>query len=208
MLLYNGVLTSIDLRSGMTLNKSALIAAIQGIDPVWVVASVPESLTDLLTKNTQLAVEIPALPSQQFKITDWQVLSNAQADTRTLSLRLFVANPDHKLKPGMSAIVKLQNDSQDYVLVPSQAIINTGDEQRVITQDEQGRFIPKHVKIYAEDSGKTAILSGLQAGEKIIMSGLFLIDSEANINGALERMREQPIDSANQHNMTEHQGAH
>lgn len=204
----SGVLTSFDLRSGMTMNKSALIATIQGIDPVWVVASVPESLTDLMTKDTQLTVEIPALPEQQFKITDWQILSNAQADTRTLSLRLFVANPDHKLKPGMSAIVKLQTESQDYVLVPSQAIINTGDEQRVITQDEQGRFIPKRIKIYAEASGKTAILSGLKAGEKIITSGLFLIDSEANINGALERMREQPADKTNQHNMTGHQGAH
>lgn len=204
----SGVLTSFDLRSGMTMNKSALIATIQGVDPVWVVASVPESLTDLLTKDTQLTVEVPALPKQQFKITDWQILSNAQADTRTLSLRLFVANPDHQLKPGMSAIVKLQTESQDYVLVPSQAIINTGDEQRVITQDEQWRFMPKRIKIYAEASGKTAILSGLKAGEKIITSGLFLIDSEANINGALERMREQPADTTNQHNMTGHQGAH
>lgn len=203
----SGVLTSFDLRSGMTMSKSATIATIQGIDPVWILASVPESLANLLTKESQLNVLVPGLSAQKFVVTDWQILANAQENTRTLTLRLLVENPQHLLKPGMSAIVELQTVSQPYLLVPSQAIIDTGDEQRVITQDEQGRFIPKQVKIYGEANGQTAILSGLQAGEKVVTSGLFLIDSEANINGALERMREQPDLDTRQSNMVDHQGA-
>ncbi|RKS85272.1 Cu(I)/Ag(I) efflux system membrane fusion protein [Orbus hercynius] len=200
----SGVLTSFELRSGMTVSKAAIIATIQGIDPVWVVAAMPESLTDFITADTQLTVAAAALPGQHFEVQKWQVLSSAQENTRTLSLRLFVGNPDHLLKPGMSATVSLATKSQPYLLIPSQAIINTGDEQRVITQDGQGRFIPKQVKIYAEASGKTALLSGLQAGDKVVTSGLFLIDSEANINGALERMREQPAEHSN---MATDQGA-
>jgi Cu(I)/Ag(I) efflux system membrane fusion protein len=61
----------------------------------------------------------------------------------------------------------------------------------VITVDNEGRFVPKRVQVFHESAGVTAIRSGLQEGEKVVASGLFLIDSEANIAGALERMRAQ-----------------
>lgn len=199
----NGVLTSFDIRNGMTLNKSATIATIEGIDPVWVVASLPESLSALLNEHSVLTVSSRALPGQSFVVKDWQILADAQSATRTLSLRLIVDNPNHTLKPGMTATVQLATTSDDYVLVPSQAIIDTGLEQRVITQDRDGHFIPKTVSIYAESQGQTALLSGLTVGEKVVTSGLFLIDSEANINGALERMRQTPATQTLQH--TDHQ---
>jgi len=199
----NGVLTSFDIRNGMTLNKSATIATIEGIDPVWVVASLPESLSALLNEHSVLTVSSRALPGQSFVVKDWQILADAQSATRTLSLRLTVDNPNHTLKPGMTATVQLATTSDDYVLVPSQAIIDTGLEQRVITQDRDGHFIPKTVSIYAESQGQTALLSGLAVGEKVVTSGLFLIDSEANINGALERMRQTQATQTLQH--TDHQ---
>lgn len=199
----NGVLTSFDIRNGMTLNKSATIATIEGIDPVWVVASLPESLSALLNEHSVLTVSSRALPGQSFVVKDWQILADAQSATRTLSLRLTVDNPNHTLKPGMTATVQLATTSDDYVLVPSQAIIDTGLEQRVITQDRDGHFIPKTVSIYAESQGQTALLSGLTVAEKVVTSGLFLIDSEANINGALERMRQTPATQTLQH--TDHQ---
>lgn len=199
----NGVLTSFDIRNGMTLNKSATIATIEGIDPVWVVASLPESLSGLLNEHSVLTVSSRALPGQSFVVKDWQILADAQSATRTLSLRLTVDNPNHTLKPGMTATVQLATTSDDYVLVPSQAIIDTGLEQRVITQDRDGHFIPKTVSIYAESQGQTALLSGLAVGEKVVTSGLFLIDSEANINGALERMRQTQATQTLQH--TDHQ---
>ncbi|MDM9276351.1 efflux RND transporter periplasmic adaptor subunit, partial [Citrobacter koseri] len=64
-------------------------------------------------------------------------------------------------------------------------------EQRVITVDHEGRFVPKQVAVFHESQGLTAIRSGLTEGEKVVSSGLFLIDSEANISGALDRMRVQ-----------------
>ncbi|HCC6035054.1 TPA: efflux RND transporter periplasmic adaptor subunit, partial [Klebsiella pneumoniae] len=78
----------------------------------------------------------------------------------------------------------------------SKALIDSGSEQRVITVDNEGRFVPKIVQAFHESAGVTAIRSGLQEGEKVVASGLFLIDSEANIAGALERMRAQPPDAA------------
>jgi Cu(I)/Ag(I) efflux system membrane fusion protein len=75
------------------------------------------------------------------------------------------------------------------LLIPSKALIDTGTEQRVITVDNEGRFVPKQVAVFHESQGLTAIRSSLTEGEKVVSSGLFLIDSEANISGALDRMR-------------------
>ena len=116
--------------------------------------------------------------------------------TRTLQLRLQVNNPDEALKPGMNAYLQLTSESAPMLLIPSKALIDSGSEQRVITVDNEGRFVPKIVQVFHESAGVTAIRSGLQEGEKVVASGLFLIDSEANIAGALERMRAQAPDAA------------
>lgn len=187
----SGVLTSFDVRSGMTVNKSGIIGTIQGIDPIWVTASLPESLLGLLSDKVNFTVSVSAFPDQVFQVTDWTILSDAQAETRTISIRLLVDNPRQSLKPGMSASVQLKIESTDYLLIPSQAVIDSGEQQRVIVQDDNGTFVPKRIKIFRESNGETAILSGLQAGEKVVTSGIFLIDSEANISGALDRLHQE-----------------
>ena len=75
------------------------------------------------------------------------------------------------------------------LLIPSQAVIDTGKEQRVIVVDAEGRFVPKSIHVLHESQQQSAIGSGLNEGDAVVVSGLFLIDSEANITGALERMR-------------------
>ena len=110
--------------------------------------------------------------------------------------KIEVNNPDEALKPGMNAYLQLTSESEPMLLIPSKALIDSGSEQRVITVDNEGRFVPKIVQVFHESNGVTAIRSGLQEGEKVVASGLFLIDSEANIAGALERMRAQAPDAA------------
>lgn len=118
-------------------------------------------------------------------------MPGVDAATRTLQLRLQVNNPDEALKPGMNAYLKLNTQSEPMLLIPSKALIDTGAEQRVITLDADGRFVPKRVSVFHESQGVTAIREGLTEGERVVSSGLFLIDSEANIAGALDRMRTQ-----------------
>jgi Cu(I)/Ag(I) efflux system membrane fusion protein len=89
----------------------------------------------------------------------------------------------------MNAWLKLNTESQPMLLIPSEALIDSGDEQRAIVVNDEGRFIPKQVQVFHESQGVTAISTGLSEGEKVVSSGLFLIDSEANISGALDRMR-------------------
>lgn len=185
----DGVITAFDLRAGMNISKDNVVAKIQGMDPVWVSASVPESVAWLIKDASQFTLTVPAWPGKSFTISKWSILPSVDATTRTLQLRLQVDNPDEALKPGMNAYLKLKTQSEPMLLIPSKALIDTGTEQRVIAVDNDGRFVPKQVSVFHESQGLTAIRSGLSEGEKVVSSGLFLIDSEANISGALDRMR-------------------
>ncbi|AJF71488.1 copper resistance protein [Raoultella ornithinolytica] len=188
----DGVITAFDLRTGMNIAKDNVVAKIQGMDPVWISASVPESIAWLIKDASQFALSVPAWPDKAFTISKWSMLPGVDAATRTLQLRLQVDNPDEALKPGMTAWLKLNAQSQPMLLIPSKALIDSGAEQRVITVDGDGRFVPKPVEVFQQSGDMTAIRSGIHEGEKVVASGLFLIDSEANISGALDRMRAKP----------------
>ena len=192
----DGVITAFDLRAGMNIAKDNVVAKIQGMDPVWVSVAVPESIAWLIKDASQFSIQVPAWPGKTFRISKWTLLPSVDSATRTLQLRLQVNNPDEALKPGMNAYLQLTSESAPMLLIPSKALIDSGSEQRVITVDNEGRFVPKIVQVFHESAGVTAIRSGLQEGEKVVASGLFLIDSEANIAGALERMRAQAPDAA------------
>ncbi|HHA2007975.1 TPA: efflux RND transporter periplasmic adaptor subunit [Enterobacter mori] len=185
----DGVITAFDLRTGMNISKDKVVAQIQGMDPVWISAAVPESIAYLLKDTSQFAVSVPAYPDTSFPVERWTLLPSVDPATRTLQVRLLVSNKDERLKPGMNAYLKLNTQSQDMLLIPSQAVIDTGKEQRVITVDAEGRFVPKPIHVLHESQQQSGIGSGLDEGESVVVSGLFLIDSEANITGALERMR-------------------
>ncbi|EML9984822.1 MULTISPECIES: efflux RND transporter periplasmic adaptor subunit [Citrobacter] len=187
----DGVITAFDLRAGMNIAKDNVVAKIQGMDPVWVTAAVPESIAWLIKDASPFSLTVPARPDKSFTVRKWTLLPSADATTRTLQLRLEVDNPDEALKPGMNAYLNLKTESEPMLLIPSKALIDTGSEQRVITVDGEGRFVPKPVSVFQASQGVTAIRSGLAEGEKVVASGLFLIDSEANISGALDRMRTQ-----------------
>ncbi|EAV2596674.1 efflux RND transporter periplasmic adaptor subunit [Salmonella enterica] len=186
----SGVITAFDLRTGMNISKDKVVAQIQGMDPVWISASVPESIAYLLKNTSQFTVSVPAYPGKTFNIEKWNILPSVDPATRTLQVRLQVSNPDELLKPGMNAYLKLNTQSSEMLLIPSQAVIDTGKEQHVITVDGKGRFVPKSIKILHESQNQTGIASGLSEGESVVVNGLFLIDSEANISGALERMHQ------------------
>lgn len=183
-----GVITAFDLRSGMNISTDKVVAQIQGMDPVWISAAIPESIAYLLKDSSQFVISVPAYPDKSFHVARWNLLPSVDPTTRTLQVRLQVANPDELLKPGMNAYLKLDTQSPEMLVIPSQAVIDTGHEQRVITVDGDGRFVPKSIQVLHESRHQTGV-AGLNEGESIVVSGLFLIDSEANITGALERMR-------------------
>jgi Cu(I)/Ag(I) efflux system membrane fusion protein len=185
----SGVVTSIDIYPGMNVDKDMTIAVIRGVDPIWAAAEVPERDMHMLDGGGRVRVSVPAWPDQVFYPVSSTVLSQASPDTRTVALRLALDNRQGLLKPGMSATVRLRASGGEAVLIPTQALIDLGDEKRVIVRSPQGRFVPRLVQALYSSQGKTALISGLEDGEEVVVSGLFLVDSETGLRGALERMR-------------------
>jgi Cu(I)/Ag(I) efflux system membrane fusion protein len=133
---------------------------------------------------------MPAWPGLVFYADSFTLLPRADQETRTVPMRLTLANPEGKLKPGLTATVRLRGMGEETLLIPSQSLIDLGEEQHVIIRAADGGFIPKKVQVARSSADQTAIASGLDPGDEIVVSGLFLIDSEANLRGALERMRQ------------------
>jgi len=131
--------------------------------------------------------ELAGFPGERFTGRVIAVLPTAQADSRTLTVRIELANRDGRLRPGMFATVHLGDTSRSALLVPSEAVIRTGKRTLVMLADGKGRFRPAEVRIGRDTGGQTEILAGLSAGEKVVASGQFLLDSEASLTGIAAR---------------------
>jgi Cu(I)/Ag(I) efflux system membrane fusion protein len=106
-------------------------------------------------------------------------------------------NKDHKLSPGMYLTLDLTNPAgEPQLVVPSEAIISTGERNVVIAAREGGGFDMVNVTLGSEQDGRTAILSGLSEGQSIVLSGQFLIDSEASLRSSLNRLETAAMPAA------------
>ncbi len=184
-----GVLLELDLRAGMTILPGQTLARINGLNSVWLDAEVPQAQAAGLAVGQPVSATFTPWPGRVFAGRIRALLPTLEQDTRTLQVRTEWSNPEGRLRPGMYAQVHLQKAlGPDRVLVPSEAVIATGKRNVVIVAGDGGHFRPAEVTVGHEDGGKTEILAGLQPGEKIVVSGQFLIDSEASLKGVLARM--------------------
>ncbi|MDR2502950.1 MAG: efflux RND transporter periplasmic adaptor subunit [Deltaproteobacteria bacterium] len=184
-----GVITVLDVYPGMNVDKNMTMATIQGTNPIWITADVPERDIPLVASGGRMRISVPAWPERVFYPDSFVLLPQVSQDTRTVPLRLSLSNADGLLKPGMTASIRLRGSGEEAILIPTQSLIDLGEEQRVITRAADGGFAPKIVRVMRHSRDKTALAEGLEEGEEVVVSGLFLIDSEANLRGALERMR-------------------
>jgi Cu(I)/Ag(I) efflux system membrane fusion protein len=132
---------------------------------------------------------VPSFPGQVFRGRVSAILPEVNAATRTLRARVELANPGGRLKPGMfAALVFAQGTGAKALLVPSEAVIRTGERSVVIVAESEGKFRPHDVELGVESGGKSEIRKGLSEGDKVVVSGQFLIDSEASLRATGTRM--------------------
>ncbi|WP_103102978.1 efflux RND transporter periplasmic adaptor subunit [Pseudomonas sp. LFM046] len=180
----NGVIRELEVRPGMALAAGQTLARINGIQRVWLEVAVPEAQAATLKVGQAVEARLPALPGEITRGVLAAILPEADPQSRTLRVRIELENPAGRLRPGMTAQVRLNQQSQgDALLVPSEAVIRTGKRALVMLADENGRFRPVEVQLGQESEGQTAVLAGLQAGQRVVASGQFLIDSEASLRG-------------------------
>jgi len=184
-----GVIGELGVREGMSVTPGMTLFRINGLARVWVNVEVPEAQASSIRPGTAISATVAAYPGQRFAGTVSAVLPEVNATTRTIRARVELANAGQRLKPGMFATVAISSpESRDAVLVPSEALIVTGERKVVVVDRGQGRFEPVDVVIGREESGKTEILKGIEAGTRVVASGQFLLDSEASLRGLERRM--------------------
>ena len=182
-----GVITTLDARAGVTLAAGQTLAQVNGLGTVWLNAAVPEVRAADVRVGQAATAELAGFPGERFTGRVIAVLPTAQTDSRTLTVRIELANRGGRLRPGMFATVHLGDTSRSALLVPSEAVIRTGKRTLVMLADGKGRFRPAEVRVGRDAGGQTEILAGLSAGEKVVASGQFLLDSEASLTGIQAR---------------------
>ena len=186
-----GVLNSLDVREGMTVPAGASLARINGLDSVWLEVAVPEAQITNLAPGQSVTARLPAFAGETLEGTIQAVLSQANLDSRTVRVRVELPNPQQRLRPGMTAEVTLSRNVEDALVIPSEAVIRTGRRALVMLAENEGRYRPVEVRIGREFDDKTEVLDGLEAGQQVVASGQFLLDSEASLRGLTARGLEQ-----------------
>ncbi len=184
-----GVVLELNVREGQKVMPGMPLVRIGDLSRVWITIEVPESLSSWVQRKGKAEARLSALPGRAFEGRVDYVYPGLDTATRTVRARLVFENRDGALKPGMYANVAiLAGTQQDAVQVPTEAVIRTGKRTVVIVAEGEGRFRPAEVTLGPEHEGTIVILTGLEEGQQVVTSGQFLIDSEASLRGAYQRL--------------------
>lgn len=189
----NGIVTELNARKGAQVAPGTNLYSLVDLSSVWVIAEIPENQGGWIHDGIPATITVSAYPDKKYSGRVEYVYPKVTEATRTLQVRVRLANPDGKLKPGMFANVSLSESARQNVLtVPSEAVITTGRRSVVIVADGDGKFHPVEVQLGRESGGQYEIMSGLSAGQNVLISGQFMIDSESNLKTALDRLQPPP----------------
>ncbi|HTD03888.1 efflux RND transporter periplasmic adaptor subunit [Undibacterium sp.] len=204
----SGVVAELAVREGMTVTAGAPMFRINGLATIWVNADIPENLAAQVRPGNAVEARTPSLPGTVFKGKVGAILPQVDPATRTLKARIELANPAGQLVPGMFATLNFSSEARkDILLVPTEALIQTGTRSVVMMAQGDGRFMPADVETGAEANGQTEIRKGLEAGQKVVVSGQFLIDSEASLKATATRMGDAPAPGNDQAAAITHHGS-
>lgn len=195
----DGVVTELAAREGTSFMPGAPLFRINGLQSVWVNAQVSERQVSMITATSTVKASATAWPGEQFTGRIAAILPDVDPQTRTLTVRVAFENPRSRLAPGMFMSLQFSTPvAGAQPVVPSEAVIMTGERSVVIVANEGSGFTVVDVTTGAEAGGKTAILKGLSAGQSIVLSGQFLIDSEASLNSTVSRLSAVGVETEKQ----------
>ncbi|WP_244325693.1 efflux RND transporter periplasmic adaptor subunit [Shewanella aestuarii] len=193
----DGFVSQLTIRHGMYVQPGDTLFEIVNLSNVWVIADVFENEQSWLEQGRPVEVTSSAQGLFDLESTIDYIYPELDPVTRAMRVRIKLTNPDKLLKPGTLVDVKLFGGPKRNVLsVPTEALILTGRENRVVVKRSDTGFVSLPVKVGMIAQGKAEIIEGLQAGDKVIVSGQFLIDSEASIQGSLQRLSSGNADAS------------
>jgi Cu(I)/Ag(I) efflux system membrane fusion protein len=185
-----GVVSEVLVREGQAVAPGTPLFRINGTDTLWLEAVIPQADSAGVRPGTPVEAFVSAIPGVSFSGEVEALLPQVDAASRSLRARVVLRNPNNQLVPGMFADVSIRGGSQAALpLVPTEALISTGADSRVIVVSADGSFHPTSVRTGRSSGGQIEVLEGLKGGERVVTSGQFLIDSEASLSGATDRLQ-------------------
>ncbi|MHB1122227.1 MAG: efflux RND transporter periplasmic adaptor subunit [Ramlibacter sp.] len=182
----SGIVTEKKAVQGMRFMPGEMLYQVTDLSSVWVIADVFEQDIGLVRNGSQATVRINAYPDKVFRGRITYVYPTMNADTRTVPVRVELANPGHLLKPAMFTQVQVQVGGKTPVIaVPDSAVIDSGTRQIVLVQAGEGRFEPRQVKLGARSENYVEVREGVKEGERVVVAANFLIDAESNLKAAI-----------------------
>jgi len=186
----NGFVIEKHAEEGEFIRSGVSVFRIADLSRVWVEVHIYEYELSWVAQGQRAEMTLSYLPGEVFSGKVSYVYPYLQPKTRDLVIRLVFENPDLKLKPDMYADVKIETDAKgEGLIIPSEAVIRSGKKNVVFVTRGEGKFTPRRVKLgLSLDDGYVEVSAGLKAGETIVISGQFLLDSESNLNEAVQKM--------------------
>jgi membrane fusion protein, copper/silver efflux system len=192
----DGYVMRLQVREGQAVVPDQPLFELVSHDPLWVMAEIPEDQALWVGNDRPVEVRLPAQPGRVYEGRVDYLYPQLDPATRTRRARIVLPNPQEHLHPCMFAQVTLYGGPQrEVLLVPSEAVIRTGRRSVVIVDEGEGRYRPVTVRTGPERDGQTVLLDGLREGQRVVVSGQFLIDSEASLLGAYRRLDEALVDA-------------
>jgi len=189
---HDGVIAHLGVREGIFVTPATNVMSVAELDRVWVLAEVFERQAAWVSAGQQAEVSLDYLPGERWQGHVDYVYPELDPNTRALKVRLRLDNEAVALRPNMFARVTIHGDAGDAVVhVPREALIRGGAGDRVVLELGAGHFRAQPVVVGIESGDRVAIRDGLLAGDRVVTSAQFLIDSESNIESALQRFDQE-----------------
>lgn len=172
---------------GMYITPEMELYHIADLSRIWIIVTLYEYDVAVIAVGDEADIQLPYDPNKSFKGKISYIYPEIDLETRTAKARIEIDNPDQKFKPGMFANIELKKNLGEAIVIPEDAVIDTGTRKIVFVKVGPSRFEPREVKAGPRIENTFAILSGLKEGEEIVTSAHFLIDAESKFQAAIQK---------------------
>src|SRR6185503_8386044 len=169
---------------GKYVEPGTTLYEVADLSTVWISADIYESEVAAVTLNQPTSVTFAAYPRETFQGHVSYIYPSLNTETRTVRVRVELPNPKLKLKPGMFGTVIIQTEASKTLVVPKEAVLDTGLRQLVFLDRGEGAYAPYPVKLGRRSQDSVEVLEGLHEGDRIVTSANFLLDAESKLTSA------------------------
>ena len=171
---------------GMRVMPGEKLFDIADLSTVWILSDIFEYELPLIKVGDKATISLSYFPGKEFSSTIDYVYPAIAGDTRSAKVRFTVPNPGNKLKPQMYTNVDVKINLGNKLIIPDDAVLDSGKRQLVYVDKGEGNFEPREVSVGMRSGGMVEITKGLKAGERVASAANFLIDSEAKLKGIVK----------------------